>query len=79
MTQDGGIDVLIAWCTFGALLLLLAWTVLRHHEDPRELSRRSRQDAQSPGPSGAQPQRGGDAPSGEEGSSETVTREGGSS
>ncbi|HET7305172.1 MAG TPA: hypothetical protein VFJ12_11570 [Segeticoccus sp.] len=79
MTQNGGIDVLIAWCAFGVLLLVLAWTVLRHHEDPLELSRRSRRDAQSSGPSGSRPERSGDTPPGEDGPSEATTRGGGSS
>lgn len=35
MTQTGGIDILIAWCTFGVLVALLAWFILRHHADPR--------------------------------------------
>lgn len=39
MTQTGGLDVLIAWCAFGILLLALAWLVLRHHADPRAKAR----------------------------------------
>lgn len=34
MTQNGGLDVLIACVTFGVLLTLLGWVVLRHHDDP---------------------------------------------
>ncbi|GAB3489896.1 hypothetical protein [Flexivirga sp.] len=33
MTQNGGIDVLIAWCIFGVLVVLLCWFVLRGHDD----------------------------------------------
>jgi len=33
MTQNGGIDVLIAWCVFGALVTVLAWFLLRGHDD----------------------------------------------
>ena len=47
MTQNGGIDVLIAWCIFGVIVVVLLWFVLRRHADPVELSRRERaQDRQ---------------------------------
>jgi hypothetical protein len=40
MTQNGGLDILFAWCMFGILVLVLAWLVLRRHDDPRqEISR----------------------------------------
>lgn len=33
MTQNGGIDVLVAWCIFGVLVVLLGWFVLHGHDD----------------------------------------------
>lgn len=33
MTQNGGIDVLIAWCGFGVLVAVLGWFLLRGHAD----------------------------------------------
>ncbi|NHN54648.1 hypothetical protein G9U51_02485 [Calidifontibacter sp. DB0510] len=38
MTQTGGLVVLAAWVMFGVLVTLLAWTVLRHHDDPVRLA-----------------------------------------
>ncbi|NNG41036.1 hypothetical protein HJ588_17395 [Flexivirga sp. ID2601S] len=33
MTQNGGLDVLIAWVVFAAFVLLLGRRILRHHRD----------------------------------------------
>lgn len=46
MTQNGGLDVLIACVTFGVLLTLLGWVVLRHHDDP--VRRATRSDENGP-------------------------------
>jgi hypothetical protein len=34
MTQTGGLDILLAWAIFGALLAALAFLLLRHEKDP---------------------------------------------
>jgi uncharacterized membrane protein YedE/YeeE len=34
MTQTGGLDILLAWTIFGAILAVLAYLLLRHEKDP---------------------------------------------
>lgn len=46
MTQNGGLDVLIACVAFGVLLALLCWVLVRHHVDPVKRATR----ADGPGP-----------------------------
>jgi hypothetical protein len=42
VTQVGGLDLLVAWLLYGALLALLGYFVLRPHTDPRrEVKRRT--------------------------------------
>ncbi len=41
MTQTAGLDVLIAWAVFLALLGILAWFLMGPHPDPNEVARRS--------------------------------------
>ncbi|MGN6752080.1 MAG: hypothetical protein ACTHJJ_05955 [Intrasporangium sp.] len=54
MTQTGGIDILIAWVEFAAILLVFGWLLLRHHRNVRRLSRedldREEQQAREAGP-----------------------------
>jgi uncharacterized membrane protein YedE/YeeE len=34
MTQTGGLDILLAWTLFAAILGMLAYFLLRHRKDP---------------------------------------------
>ncbi len=45
MTDVGGLDVLLAWSMFGALLALLAFLVLRHRPRPVDAIKRAEGDS----------------------------------
>jgi len=52
VTQNGGIDLLVAWVSFGVLLATLVWIVLRHHTDVLAALRRAGELGDVAGPRG---------------------------
>lgn len=56
MTDNNGLDVLIAWSIFGVFLIVLAAFVLRGHPDPiDEANRRTDGTSLDDRPDGEQP------------------------
>jgi hypothetical protein len=53
VTQTNGLDLLIAWCELGVLIVALLYFLLRHHADPHsEAHRRTGEDdGEGPGSS----------------------------
>jgi hypothetical protein len=50
MTQTGGLVILYAWAIFAGLLIILAYLLLRHEQDPlQDLTPRGQHDQDQAG------------------------------
>ena len=50
MTQTGGLVILYAWLIFAGLLTILAYLLLRHEQDPQDLTRPGTDDQDQAAP-----------------------------